>query len=225
MSTHETLLNRALALQPVLANLKATHGNNGLEIVYAYLDDCVLAGTAESVARAFADLQAAAANIGLKIAMGRDKSLLVPCAKHNADFDRSLFPAELCTQEDGNFELLGSPIGDPAHCRAHTAAGSTQSSRSVLSSSSSAPPHHHAKSSALRLVLASGLAPSRPAGEGSGAADVCRPTRVTEPGRVAVGAGGSPSAICSTAASTLAVTCATCATFASDRATACACAD
>jgi len=110
----------SLALQPLLEQAKREHGNNGLDLVFAYLDDCVLAGDAAAVAQAFNDLRASAAAIGLKISMGRDKSLLVPCAKTQATFDRSLFPQDLEVQLDGNFELLGSAIGDAAHCRNHT---------------------------------------------------------------------------------------------------------
>ena len=32
----------ALAIQPILRQLKETHGNSGLDIVFGYLDDCVL---------------------------------------------------------------------------------------------------------------------------------------------------------------------------------------
>ena len=77
-------------------------------------------GNVDTVAAAFNDFQVAAAALGLKVALGRDKSLLVPCAKQACVFDRNLFPDRLEVQWDGNFELLGSPIGDAAHCRKHT---------------------------------------------------------------------------------------------------------
>lgn len=108
----------SLALQPVLARLKESH--SGLDLAFAYLDDCVLAGTATAVATAFRELRDAANTIGLKIAFGRDKSLLIPSAKQNSTLDRSLFPSELEVTLDGNFDFLGSPIGDPAFCHAHT---------------------------------------------------------------------------------------------------------
>ena len=110
----------ALALQPLLAKVKADHAGSGLDLVFAYLDDCVLAGTSDAVAAAFADLQSAAAEIGLKVALGRDKSLLIPCAPASHTFDSSRFPAELEVQRDGNFDLLGAPIGSATHCHAHT---------------------------------------------------------------------------------------------------------
>ena len=109
-----------LALQPLLQRLKEVHGNNGLDLAFGYLDDCVLAGSATTVALAFDDLQRAAAAIGLKVSMGRDKSLLVPCAGQSADLSNAVFPAQREVQTDGNFEFLGSPIGSPSFCCAHT---------------------------------------------------------------------------------------------------------
>ena len=66
------------------------------------------------------ELRDAASNIGLKVALGRDKSLLIPCAGSFRP-DRVNFPSDLEVQTDGNFEFLGCPIGTPEHCRAHTA--------------------------------------------------------------------------------------------------------
>ena len=111
----------SLALQPILSNIKSTHGSNGLDLVFAYLDDCVLAGRADTVAAAFEDLTNAASAIGLEVALGRDKSLLIPCAKRAASFDESKFPQTLERQWDGNFAFLGSPIGDETFCKGHTA--------------------------------------------------------------------------------------------------------
>ena len=107
----------SLALQPLLASIKANHG---LDLVFAYLDDCVLAGSISAVSEAFGELQLAASTLGIKVAMGRDKSLLVPCAGSQANITQDQFPSELCSQSDGNFELLGCPVGDDAFCRAHT---------------------------------------------------------------------------------------------------------
>ena len=111
----------ALALQPILAKIKGDHSGNGLELCFAYLDDCVLAGSSDAVAAAFADIRTAAGNIGLKVSLGRDKSLLIPCASVSQASGSSAFPAELEVQDDGNFDFLGAPIGTAAHCRAHTA--------------------------------------------------------------------------------------------------------
>ena len=72
------------------------------------------------MAAAFADIQAAAARIGVKVDLGREKSLLIPCALAHHTFDSSRFPPELSVQRDGNFELLGAPIGSAAFCHAHT---------------------------------------------------------------------------------------------------------
>jgi len=106
----------ALALQPILRQLKEAHGNSGLDLVFGYLDDCVLAGNVDVVAAAFKEFREKAAAIGLKVALGRDKSLLVPCGRQACVFDRTLFPDRLDVQWDGNFDLLGSAIGDAAHC-------------------------------------------------------------------------------------------------------------
>ena len=98
----------------------------------------VLAGSADAVATTLSELEASAAAMGLKIAYGRDKSLLVPCAKRDASFDARRFPDSLEIQWDGNFDLLGSPIGSAAHCRAHTTAR-VEKARTLLSSLSNLP--------------------------------------------------------------------------------------
>ena len=110
----------SLALQSLLSSIQNNHSSNGLDLVFAYLDDCVLAGSVSAVSEAFKELQLAAATLGIKVSMGRDKSLLVPCAGDQANITSDQFPSELCSQSDGNFELLGCPIGDDAFCRAHT---------------------------------------------------------------------------------------------------------
>ena len=110
----------SLALQSLLASIKNNHGPNGLDLVFAYLDACVLAGSVSAVSEAFKELQLPAAFLGIKVAMGRDKSLLVPCAGDQTNITDGQFPSELCSQSDGNFELLGCPIGDDAFCRVHT---------------------------------------------------------------------------------------------------------
>jgi len=92
-----------------------------LELVFAQLDDCILAGDIHTVAAAFAELRDAAASIGLEVVLGRDKSLLVPCSGAPNPTDVNRLPSGLRVQSDGNFDFLGSPIGSESHCRAHPA--------------------------------------------------------------------------------------------------------
>ena len=84
-----------MALQPILASLKTNHPSSGLELVFSYLDDCVLAGNAQEVAAAFAELREAPSRIGLKVALGRDRSLLVFCARKHATFDPATLPPSI----------------------------------------------------------------------------------------------------------------------------------
>ena len=77
----------SLTLQLLLATIKAIHG---LDLLFAYFDDCVLAGRSSAISDAFEKLQRAAGTLGIKVAMGRDKNLLVPCAGSRANIIRSL---------------------------------------------------------------------------------------------------------------------------------------
>lgn len=60
----------ALALQPVLKELAATRAPGGLELVYSYLDDLCLAGSALAVKAALGTLKDRCADIGLTLSTG-----------------------------------------------------------------------------------------------------------------------------------------------------------
>ncbi len=90
----------------------------GLQLVFSYLDDCCLAGEQRAVSDAFHHLRQAAARIGLEL--NTEKCEVIPCAGHHSQLDRSLFPPHATYTDDGNFELLGGPIGDSAYCNSHT---------------------------------------------------------------------------------------------------------
>ena len=90
----------ALALQPLLLAASEPHENQRLDFVFSYLDDCVLAGSAAAVSAAFSTLAQSAQAIGLKVAMGRDKSLLVPAGPSIAASNRALSPGTLEVCDD-----------------------------------------------------------------------------------------------------------------------------
>ena len=70
------------------------------------------------MARAFSQLQTAAGAIGLQL--NPDKCELILTAGSNNDVDSSLFPSSMVYRADGNFELLGGPIGTAEYCNQHT---------------------------------------------------------------------------------------------------------
>ena len=108
----------SLALQPLLEELHSRRSPGGLQLVFSYLDDCCLAGEQGAVSEAFHRLKQTAAQIGLEF--NADKCEVIPTAGHHAQLDRSLFPPSTVYREDGNFELLGGPIGTAEYCNTHT---------------------------------------------------------------------------------------------------------
>eukprot|EP00973_Karenia_brevis_P032028 4419868-Karenia_brevis.AAC.1 len=117
----------SLALQPVLRDLHASRTEGGLQLVYSYLDDCCLAGEASAVATALSHLKQAANGIGL--VLNTDKCELIPVAGGSSTVSRSLFPPDMIIREDGNFELLGGPIGSTSYCNDHTEERVTKATR------------------------------------------------------------------------------------------------
>ena len=105
----------ALALHPTLERIKGIHG---LDIVVGYLDDVFLAGEAPAVKAALEIIDSQAAALGLRL--NRDKCKLIPTAGPTSTVDLELFPAEIGRVRDGNFTLLGSPIGTKQHCVSFT---------------------------------------------------------------------------------------------------------
>ena len=72
----------SLALQPLLIQLKEGVSENGLQLVFSYLDDLILAGDQRAVAEAFHFLKAAALDIGLDL--NTSKCEIIPTAGLNA---------------------------------------------------------------------------------------------------------------------------------------------
>ena len=108
----------ALALQPLLRRVAAGRSQSGLQLVFSYLDDLCLAGNQKEVSEAFSALRIAARQIGLEFNI--TKCEVIPVASANASIDRSLFPPDVTFRDDGNFELLGGPIGSDVFCNRHT---------------------------------------------------------------------------------------------------------
>ena len=108
----------ALALQPLLLELDKGRSEHGLQLVYSYLDDLILAGDQQQVARAFHFLKGAASQMGLEF--NTSKCEVIPAAGRNATIRKDLFPNSVIYQDDGNFELLGGPIGSEDFCNQHT---------------------------------------------------------------------------------------------------------
>ena len=48
------------------------------------------------------------------------KCEVIPTAGPEAALDKGLFPHDIIFREDGNFELLGGPIGSEDFCNDHT---------------------------------------------------------------------------------------------------------
>ena len=110
----------SLALQPILRKIAARRSQNGLQLVFSYLDDCCLAGHYQAVADALVELKTECSKIGLEFSP--DKCELIPTAGLNSTVTLDAFPANqpLKVISNQGFKLLGGPIGTPAFCEAHT---------------------------------------------------------------------------------------------------------
>ena len=121
----------SLAIHPLVRQL-AEQGRDGrpntaLDLVLFYLDDGVLCGTPENVSRALLTLTAGARQLGLDLNLGKCE-LVVPGAQLPLNL-AELFPRRLLFDpisgqsrvlNNGNFDILGAPIGSNDHCAAHT---------------------------------------------------------------------------------------------------------
>ena len=108
----------SLALQPLLFQLNEGRTEEGLQLVFSYLDDLVLAGEQQAVAEAFHHFKGAALDIGLEF--NNSKCEIIPTAGLNCSLNKDFFPEDIIYREDGNFELLGGPIGSKEFCNLHT---------------------------------------------------------------------------------------------------------
>ena len=75
-------------------------------------------GEQRAVAGAFHFLKCAASEIVLEF--NTTKCEVIPAAGHDATIIRDLFPYNVFFKDDGNYELLGGPIGTDDFCNEHT---------------------------------------------------------------------------------------------------------
>ena len=108
----------SLALQPILHRVNEGRSDHGLQLSFSFLDDLVLAGEQLAVSHAFHFVMDLARQIGLTF--NTNKCEIIPTAGPNAQIDINLFPDGIKYREDGNFELLGGPIGSDSFCNEHT---------------------------------------------------------------------------------------------------------
>ena len=132
----------SLALQPVLQELANSRAPGGLELVYSYLDDLCLAGDGVAVATAVDTLKARCSDIGLKLSTGltdeagnlvsQDKCEVILTSGAASTVDVSRFPPDFKVVRDGNFELLGGPVGTPQFCEQQMQARVNKNALGVL---------------------------------------------------------------------------------------------
>ena len=108
-------------LQPVLQRLASAQRPEKLDVVFAYLDDLCLAGSALPVAAAVQKVQECCPQVGLKLSTGDNcKCQVIPTAGHNSQVNLAVYPADFKKVSDANFEVLGLPIGSDSLRQAHT---------------------------------------------------------------------------------------------------------
>ena len=105
----------ALAIQPLLQDLSKSER---LQLIYSYLDDLILAGDQQTVAGAFHFLKTAASKIGLTF--NTSKCEVIPAAGLNSSLEKEMCPQDIIFRDNGDFELLGGPIGSDRYCNDHT---------------------------------------------------------------------------------------------------------
>ena len=108
----------SLALQPILNRVNEGRSDHGLQLAYSYLDDFILAGDQLAVAHAFQFIKDLSLQIGLEF--NTTKCEVIPSAGEKAHINKSLFPVDIIYRDDGNFDLLGGPIGSDTFCNEHT---------------------------------------------------------------------------------------------------------
>ena len=111
----------SLAIHPLVKELRAC----GLDLSLFYLDDGILCGTAETVAKALTLLRSRAAGLGLNLNLSKCELICAAPDPGQQVWEQlaSLFPAELIANEDGSrvssggcFKFLGAVMGDARFC-------------------------------------------------------------------------------------------------------------
>ena len=102
----------AMALQPVLKKLQASHPTVS---ILAYLDDVVIMGKADDMPLAIHSLAQEAASIGLQLRADK-------CLVYNQDeaVAQALATEVECEATSSGFTILGSPLGSAVHIAAKT---------------------------------------------------------------------------------------------------------
>ena len=102
----------AMALQPVLKKLQASHPTVS---ILAYLDDVVIMGKADDMPLAIHSLAQEAASIGLQLRADK-------CLVYNQDeaVAQALATEVECEATSSGFTILGSPLGSAVHVAAKT---------------------------------------------------------------------------------------------------------
>ena len=109
-----------LALQPILRRLAALRGESGevLDVCFAYLDDCVFAGSHSVVRKAIELLRDASKEIGLELNWTKCKWISTSSQTEEIESVSALPGCPLSAA--CGFKLLGSPIGSKDFCTALT---------------------------------------------------------------------------------------------------------
>ena len=123
-----------------MLDLNKGRADQGLQLVYSYLDDLILAGEQRAVAGAFHFLKCAASEIVLEF--NTSKCEVIPAAGHDATIIRDLFPNNMFFKDDGNYELLGRLIGTDDFCNEHTQKRVDKDTELLIVYSLCVVPHH-----------------------------------------------------------------------------------
>jgi len=119
----------ATTIQPLVEELKAGTGEAALDLTLFYHDDGFLAGDLEALSAALRRVEEAGARLGLQLNLGKCELLLPKDNTLDPTAPARLFPRELLEDDEGNstvrhngnFDLLGCPVGSPEHCANYTA--------------------------------------------------------------------------------------------------------
>ena len=109
----------SLALQDQIARCKQTVQEtfpDELDICTFFLDDGVIAGSSRAVELFCNSFREATSSIGLDLV--RDKCEIIPAAGDRHQIPANFFQG-FSWREDGNFKLLGAPIGSKTFCENH----------------------------------------------------------------------------------------------------------
>ena len=111
----------ALAIHECILDCQASTQRqfpDSINFTVFYLDDGVVAGSDAAVAFFCAKLKLGLADVGLEMSLG--KCEVIPAARTNHQVDRASLFGGYDFLADGDFKLLGPPIGSMDYCDGHT---------------------------------------------------------------------------------------------------------